>query len=436
MGASNPSPLISVRDLSHAFGSGTLRKKVLDRVSVDFYSGEIVIIMGPSGSGKTTFLTLIGGLRAVEEGSAVVGGIELAGAVESERTATRRKVGFIFQAHNLIESLTACENVQMVLVSNPRETASSSRKKALDALAGVGLAEHAHKQPRQLSGGQKQRVAIARALVREPAIIMADEPTAALDKKTGREVVDLLKFMARQKGCTILLVTHDNRILDVADRIIKIEDGAMEDSGVGMERLVMHLAGLLNRLVPYAESFVRRDEASHLELENSRTRFAEEAERLNRRMLGMIEGRLNPAMRERARIVQGVLGHIGSIEASLARLAVQMHEEAVKELPGLPDQFSQSLQFLLLTAEEALRSREVENAALLLALTADRGETMNRLRAGYFERETHLSPEARTRLFDLTQSFVRNVYMLHQLAIGIKDWVPDLTAGDSSSVPA
>jgi len=426
------SPIISVRNLSHAFGRGDLRREVLHQASADFYPGEFVIIMGPSGSGKTTFLTLVGGLRAVEEGSVTVDGEELSGT--DQRIAMRRKVGFIFQSHNLIESLTASENVQMPLVSDPVETAPSSRAKALDALANVGLTEHAHKHPRQLSGGEKQRVAIARALVRKPGIIMADEPTASLDKKTGREVVDLLRYMARHMGCTVLLVTHDNRILDVADRLIKIEDGKMEDSYIGMERLVRQLSGLANRLSLYPDTFAHRDEVAFRHLQALRTQFTEEAEDLNSQMLNIVQGHLNPAMHERARTLQDLLGHLITIETSLASFVEQFKEEGILEISGISDRFVQSLQFLLLTAGDVFESQDAEDVGLLLALTEDRGETMNALRTGYFENQPHLSSEARVRIFDLTHAFARNVYLINQLAKLLQHWVFELPT-DISCIP-
>jgi putative ABC transport system ATP-binding protein len=427
------SPVISVRNLSHGFGQGALRREVLHRVSADFYPGEIVIIMGPSGSGKTTFLTLVGGLRAIEEGSVIVDGDELVGTQERDRVATRRKVGFIFQSHNLIESLTVCENVQMPLISDPGETSLSSRAKALAVLANVGLAEHANKLPKQLSGGQKQRVAIARALVRKPSIIMADEPTASLDKKSGREVVDMLQHMARNMGCAVLLVTHDNRILDVADRLTKIEDGSLEDSYVGMERLIEQLAGLSDRLSAYTDTLIDLDKGTSGELGALRARFAEEADELNSRMLGVVQGHLNPAMHERARTVQDLLGHLIAIEASLAAFVGQFNEEEAREVPGLGDRLAQSLQFLLLTAADVFKNQGAEDAALLLALTGDRGEAMNALRTGYFKSQPNVSDEARVWLFGVTNAFARNVYLVNQLAILLQHWVSELPEGLSAT---
>ena len=182
---------------------------------------------GPSGSGKTTLLTLIGGLRSAQSGSLNVVGHELCQASESDLVKARRNNGYIFQAHNLHGSLTALENVQMGLEVHGSWAKAERHRRAAEMLMQVGLEERIHYYPADLSGGQKQRVAIARALVSRPKIVLADEPTAALDKKSGRDVVDIMHDLAKKQGCTILLVTHDNRILDIADRIIYMEDGRL-----------------------------------------------------------------------------------------------------------------------------------------------------------------------------------------------------------------
>ena len=221
------SAIIQVKDLHHSFTEGTVAKEVLHGISAEFARGEICLIMGPSGSGKTTLLKLIGGQRALQQGSIAVDGSELFGARQRDLVAVRRKIGFIFQAHHLIESLTVCQNVQLPLSFNPGETGASSRARAMELLKRVGIEEHAEKHPSHLSGGQKQRVAIARALVRRPEIILADEPTASLDGATGREVVNLIQKLAKESGCTIVLVTHDTRILDIADRLIHLVDGKL-----------------------------------------------------------------------------------------------------------------------------------------------------------------------------------------------------------------
>jgi putative ABC transport system ATP-binding protein len=215
---------VRVRDLQHYFGEGDLRKQVLFDNNLDIFRGEIVIMTGPSGSGKTTLLTLIGTLRTVMEGSLRVLGTELLSAGTRELVKVRRRVGFIFQAHNLFESLTAQQNVRMgmELFDYTRKEMNQRADEILDRL---GLGHRIHYKPGSLSGGQKQRVAIARALAPKPQLILADEPTAALDEKSGREVVTLFQELAGDQGVTILMVTHDNRILDVADRIVNMVDG-------------------------------------------------------------------------------------------------------------------------------------------------------------------------------------------------------------------
>lgn len=219
--------VISIRNLSHFFGTGHLRKQVLCEINLNILAGEIIIMTGPSGSGKTTLLTLIGGLRSPQSGSLNVLGRELCQASESELVRARRHNGYIFQAHNLHGSLTAVENVQMGLEVLGTLSKPERHRRAAEMLTQVGLENRVNYYPADLSGGQKQRVAIARALVSHPKIVLADEPTAALDKKSGRDVVDIMHDLAKQQGCTILLVTHDNRILDLADRIVYMEDGRL-----------------------------------------------------------------------------------------------------------------------------------------------------------------------------------------------------------------
>ncbi len=220
-------PIIRIKDLRYSFREGNGMKEVLHGVSADFYPGEIVIITGPSGSGKSTLLKLVGGLRTVQEGSIEVRGRSLANAKKEDLVQVRRQIGFIFQNHHLIASLSVTQNVMMPLSFDPKMTARKARPQAVEILEQVGLGEHVNKKPSQLSGGQQQRVAIARALVHKPKIVLADEPTASLDGKTGRDIVNHIQRLAKQFGSTILLVTHDTRILDVADRIVELEDGVL-----------------------------------------------------------------------------------------------------------------------------------------------------------------------------------------------------------------
>ncbi len=182
---------------------------------------------GPSGSGKTTLLTLIGGLRSVQSGSVKILGQELYGASKNELVRVRNNIGFIFQSHNLLSCLTAEQNVRMSLRLHQDISFEQRNAMTSDILEAVGLEDRVNFYPDSLSGGQQQRVAIARALVSQPQLVLADEPTAALDSKSGRNVVEIMQQLAKERGCTILLVTHDNRILDIADRIIHMEDGRL-----------------------------------------------------------------------------------------------------------------------------------------------------------------------------------------------------------------
>jgi putative ABC transport system ATP-binding protein len=225
-------PVISAYHLNHYFGEGTLRKQALFDINLQIYAGEIVIMTGPSGSGKTTLLTLMGGLRSAQEGSLKILGQEMCDASKKQLRDVRCQVGYIFQAHNLMTFLTAKENVRMSLELHDKFLNQDMDAQVVAMLESVGLGNRADYYPESLSGGQKQRVAIARALISQPKIVLADEPTAALDKKSGRDVVELMQKLAKEQGCTILLVTHDNRILDIADRIVYMEDGRLISDGV------------------------------------------------------------------------------------------------------------------------------------------------------------------------------------------------------------
>jgi putative ABC transport system ATP-binding protein len=227
-------PVIAIHNVNHYYGSGALRRQILFDVSADILPGEIVIISGPSGSGKTTLLTLAGALRSVEEGSLRILNHELLGAGNDALVRVRANIGFIFQAHNLLDALTARQNVQMSLGLDAGISETEARSRCEHILRDVGLGDRTEANPSQLSGGQRQRVAIARALVRRPKIVLADEPTAALDRKTGREIVELLHQLAKGQGCAILMVTHDNRILDLADRVLTLEDGRITSFVAGL----------------------------------------------------------------------------------------------------------------------------------------------------------------------------------------------------------
>jgi putative ABC transport system ATP-binding protein len=218
-------PVVDVKNLNFAFGKGELRQQVLKNINLKIMPGEIVILTGPSGSGKTTLLTIIGALRVAEEGSVHILGENLIHSSEKTRINVRKQVGFIFQQHNLLKSLTAMQNVCMSLELLEGLTEASRQKEAIDILTAVGLKDRINYKPDKLSGGQRQRVSIARALAGQPKLILADEPTASLDKQSGYDAVHILRELAKNQGCAILLVTHDTRILDIADKTISLEDG-------------------------------------------------------------------------------------------------------------------------------------------------------------------------------------------------------------------
>jgi putative ABC transport system ATP-binding protein len=223
-------PLVQVEHLDHWFEEAGQAHQVLHDVSLELQPGQIVILTGPSGSGKTTLLTMLGGLRAAQAGRLRILGTELLHAERTTLTRLRRQVGFIFQAHNLMPYLTALENVRLGLEVQPAwldQGRAAMDGRAAAMLAGVGLADRADYHPEKLSGGQKQRVAIARALAAAPPLLLADEPTAALDRDSGRDVVALFRRHADEHRAGIVMVTHDNKILDIADRIVQLEDGRL-----------------------------------------------------------------------------------------------------------------------------------------------------------------------------------------------------------------
>ena len=238
--AAGRTPAIRASDLQHFYGSGDLRKQVLFDNNLEIYPGEIIIMTGPSGSGKTTLLTLIGTLRQVQEGELFVLERPLHEATSSDLLKLRKDIGFIFQAHNLFDSLTATQNVRMALeLAEPNGSRKAQTKRSIEMLEAVGLGERTGHKPKQLSGGQKQRVAIARGLVHNPKLVLADEPTAALDEQSGRTVVGLLQKMAKEQQSTIIIVTHDNRILDVADRIVSLVDGSIRSDMLVQEAAIV-----------------------------------------------------------------------------------------------------------------------------------------------------------------------------------------------------
>ena len=220
-------PAIAVRQLTKAYAEGSAGTLALTGVDLDVHAGELLMLVGPSGSGKTTLLSIMGCILTATSGSVRLAGREVSTLREKELPAIRLEhIGFVFQGFNLFPTLTAGENVELML-DLKRTPAAKAKQRAHELLDQIGLNEKYGAFPADLSGGQKQRVAIARALAGDPGIILADEPTAALDSHTGRNVMQQMTELAHQRGRAVVIVTHDSRVLDFADRIVKIEDGAI-----------------------------------------------------------------------------------------------------------------------------------------------------------------------------------------------------------------
>jgi putative ABC transport system ATP-binding protein len=216
--------LVKVESLSFAHRQVGPEQLILNNVSMHLNAGEVVVLTGPSGSGKSTLLTIIGGLRSASQGSVQSLGTEVVASREKDRVRLRRRIGFIFQQHNLAPALTVAQNIQLGLQHSGAHRHKDAHDKIEGAADAVGMGEHLRKFPRQLSGGQQQRVGIARALVNEPKLVLADEPTASLDKASGEAVLQMFDDFAA-RGSAVVLVTHDKRILEKADRILMLDQG-------------------------------------------------------------------------------------------------------------------------------------------------------------------------------------------------------------------
>lgn len=220
-------PYLVVNGLKKHYGDGEARVQVLDGITATVNKGEICVMLGPSGSGKSTFLNLIGGLEDADGGSISVNGCDLTTLSSKDLGEYRRReLGFVFQFYNLVPDLTIRENIEVTahLSSNPLPME--------DLLRSLGLWEHRNKFPRQVSGGQQQRCAIGRALVKNPGLILCDEPTGALDYKTSKEVLELMERVNREYGCTLVIVTHNAAIAKMADRVLRLRDGRLASDEV------------------------------------------------------------------------------------------------------------------------------------------------------------------------------------------------------------
>ena len=253
-GPSSAETILDVRALTRVFGAGRAAVRAVDNINLTVRRGELVLVMGPSGSGKTTLLTLIGGLLRPTSGTVRVDGLEITSLKERQLTKFRRHyLGFIFQSFNLLDSLSARENVEVAL-NFAGVGGRKARKRATALLTDLGMADRLKAKPQTLSGGERQRVSIARALANDPQLILADEPTANLDSRHGHEVVELLHDIARQQRRTIVIVSHDHRIRDVADRVLWLEDGRFHelDEGNAQQSALLDTAGVLYGAAPQA----------------------------------------------------------------------------------------------------------------------------------------------------------------------------------------
>jgi putative ABC transport system ATP-binding protein len=226
-------PIIIAKNIHKTYRTGEVEVHALRGVDLEIQTGEMVAIMGPSGCGKTTLINCLSGLDQIDRGEVLIEGTALHKMKDKVRTTYRaRRMGFVFQTYNLLPVISAVENVEMpMLVSGVRPR--DARPRALEALAQVGLADRANHRPAELSGGQRQRVTIARALVNNPAIVWADEPTGNLDSQTADDVLALMQRLNREQGQTFVIVTHDAKIGDLCDRVIRMRDGEIVDSGIG-----------------------------------------------------------------------------------------------------------------------------------------------------------------------------------------------------------
>lgn len=230
--------LAKAEGLSHSFGSGETRSQILTDIGLSIPPGQLLIMTGPSGSGKTTLLTLLGALRSGQAGRLSILDRDVIGLDETGLVELRRNIGFIFQLHNLLESLTAIDNVLMAAQLQPQRM-HDARPRARALLERIGLGQRIHHKPGALSGGQRQRVAVARALINLPRLVLADEPTAALDSVSSLEVIGLLQEHIAGTGASCVMVTHDNRILDKADRLVSLVDGRIVSDVMVREQVVV-----------------------------------------------------------------------------------------------------------------------------------------------------------------------------------------------------
>lgn len=226
----NANKVVVAKDVSKVYKSGTSEVRAVDNLSFEVNEGEFVVILGPSGAGKTTLLNLMGGMDGLTSGELIVDGENLAGLSKRELTKYRRtKVGFVFQFYNLMPNLTAIENIELAVELCP------DALQPKDVLERVGLGSRMHNFPAQLSGGEQQRVSIARAVAKNPRLLLCDEPTGALDYETGKKILQLLQDMCREENKTVIIVTHNAALKDMADKVVYVKNGKAERVGINVE---------------------------------------------------------------------------------------------------------------------------------------------------------------------------------------------------------
>jgi putative ABC transport system ATP-binding protein len=385
-----PDVLVDVADVRYVYNQGALKREVLHGVSARIVAREIVIITGPSGSGKTTFLTLIGGLRQLQSGSIRLAGLDLAQINAAELAAARRAIGFVFQQHHLLPALTAQENVQIPLALEPGLDTKAIRLRAFELLKAVGLADHADKRPAQLSGGQRQRVAIARALACRPRIILADEPTASLDAASGRDIVEILQRLARAEGCAVLIATHDIRILDIADRVLHLEDGHIEESDLRVSRLRAELSRLAGRIAA-AFGTARPDTSVAGAMAVATADIAELAKAAQTHSVDLAHGLPPGATRDQVLALQRASGELAALAKAVATLGQWFGDPEA----GAPMPVFEAVDALLLTFADAATTLAPDDIAMV--------ETMAHGGSLYVDRamRAKLPAVAETKLFAL-----------------------------------
>ena len=379
---------IEIKGLNHYFGEGELRRQILYDIKTQILPGEIILLTGPSGSGKTTLLTLMGALRSAQSGSLRVLGRELMGADEHTLTEVRKRIGYIFQSHNLLDALTAKQNVHMALQLQPHISQSQYNQLAAEALSAVGLKDKLNAHPRELSGGQRQRVAIARALAGRPDMILADEPTASLDRHTGREIVDLLHKLAKQESVTVVLVTHDNRILDIADRILTLDDGRLSSLMNTVTSDTQHMMRLLAQDIRKGELVRRVGQMNPTEFSEMLQQITDETKRMLE-TIGLLKGDAFESMYQQ--VISAFTNKAGEVLGA-ERAVLYFLDRANSQFWTFRKDDKGSMQEIHLPADRGIAAEVVKSAATMNVADVMLAETYDTLVDGEQSRSLLATP--------------------------------------------